>query len=158
MLIAGIDVGFSGAIALIQADDMLMTPHIVSLQNMPVLKTSRSEINLQEVVNTLSHADHVFIERAQTMPGQGISSSGRYMESYGMLQGICAALKIPYELVTPQRWKKAMMPDAPKDKEASMVFAMRRYPELQFKFKKDHGKADSLLLATYGWYVLKAKK
>jgi crossover junction endodeoxyribonuclease RuvC len=157
MLIAGIDVGFSGAIAVIRIDDKLMTPTIVCLIDMPVLRTPKPQIDLGVVIATLRQADHVFIERAQTMPGQGISSTGRYMEIYGMLQGICATLKIPYQLITPQRWKKAMMFDAPKEKEASIVFAQRLYPSLELKRKKDHGKADALLLATYGWDVIRGQ-
>ncbi len=151
MIIAGIDPGFSGAIC-------RMEPGIgVQAFDMPVIKNKKNEIDEQALVGLLRGCDHVFCEKSQVMPGQGISSSGRYMMSFGIIRGICAGLSIPYTLVAPQTWKKTMMPDMPKDKGASIIVAARLFPELMMVRKKDHGKADSLLICEYGRRLLQGR-
>lgn len=83
------------------------------------------------------------------MPNQGIVSSGRYMASYGFLRGLCVGNGIPYHLIQPQTWKKAMMPDMGKDKGASIQKVSQLYPELSLTRVKDHGIADAILIARY---------
>ena len=48
----------------------------------------------------------VFIEKAQAMPRQGVSSMFRYGQSYGELLGACAAVGMPVVQVSPQTWQK----------------------------------------------------
>ncbi len=147
MNIAGIDPGFSGAISILDHQGAL-----IELQDMPVLVAEKTELNENAVKSLLKEFEvgHVYLERAQSMPGQGISSTGRYMASYGIIRGICVGLGIPYTLVTPQTWKKALMNGMGKEKEASILRASQLYPGVEFKRKKDHGKADALLIATWG--------
>ncbi|HDZ27765.1 hypothetical protein LCGC14_1355210 [marine sediment metagenome] len=148
MYTIGVDNGFSGAIAILREKNPVV------LMDMPVLKVGKTKLELDE--NTIRdyfsrwQVKHVFIEKAQVMPKQGISSSGRYMMSYGIIRGICVGLRLPYTLIAPQTWKKAMLKDMPKGKEASIFRAKQLYPELDFPRKKDHGKADALLIALYG--------
>jgi hypothetical protein len=40
------------------------------------------------------------------MPGQGISSTGKLMENYGLLKGILIANVIPFKEITPGTWMK----------------------------------------------------
>jgi crossover junction endodeoxyribonuclease RuvC len=70
----------------------------------------------------------------------------------GTWEGVLAGLGIPYELVTPQRWKKALMDGMGKDKDASRLQAIRLFPAIagQLARKKDDGRADALLIAEYG--------
>jgi crossover junction endodeoxyribonuclease RuvC len=91
----------------------------------------------------------VGIEKAQTMPNQGISSSGRYMASYGFLRGLCVGLSVEYQLIHPKTWKKELMHDMPKEKEASIMRVGQLYPDLVLGRKKDHGIADAILIAKY---------
>jgi hypothetical protein len=49
--------------------------------------------------------------------------------------------------VTPQAWKKAM--NLTSIKEDSLVAARLAFPQAILKLKKDHGKAEALLLADY---------
>ena len=152
--IIGVDVGFSGAIA-IWRDDCF-----VVIQDMPILKDGKhTELDEQGFVEIIDSYDftgmHIFIEKAQSMPGQGISSTGRYLMSYGQIRGICAGLGVPYTLVHPRTWKKVMMPDMPKEKEASIIRARQLFPGLRFPLKRDHGKADACLIAEYGRRSLK---
>lgn len=143
MILAGIDPGFSGAIALFHH-----TSKVVEVYSTPILQNPKDEIDEETLVSLLTGVNHAFIEKAQVMPKQGISSAGRYMMSFGIIRGVCAALKIPYTLVTPQRWKKAMVRDMPKGKDSSLIVAKRLYPDI--KFGRNHNKAEAILIGLYG--------
>jgi len=151
MLIAGIDVGFSGAIAIINEHS-----EIVQLLDMPLIQVGRvKELNETRLKNILSNGiTHVFIEKAQAMPRQGVVSTGRYMMSFGQIRGICVGLGIPYTLVTPQQWKKVWLQGYSKEKGSSVVRVKQLYPELELPRKKDHNKADALLIALWGYRFL----
>lgn len=69
-----------------------------------------------------------------------------------MWKGIIAAYRLPLELPSPQRWKKEMMADMGKDKDASRLRAIQLFPVVANRLdrKKDDGRAEALLLAEYG--------
>jgi len=90
----------------------------------------------------------VVIEEAQAMPGQGTRSMFQTGLGMGIWLGVLAALQLPYRRVRPQIWKKAF--GLGKDKEASRLKAMQLYPGADLRRKKDHGRAEALLLAFYG--------
>lgn len=154
--VAGIDVGFSGAICILSPKGV-----IEELADMPVLtvgsKRELDEVGVRQIL-TRFEPIHAFIEKAQVMPGQGISSSGRYMASYGMLRGICVGLHVPYTLVTPQSWKKAVMEGQPKGKDASRFRANQLYPDACLSKKRDHGKAEALLIGHFGLDKMRGTK
>lgn len=157
MKIMGIDPGLEGAIA-VTNDQPMGIEADVSLQDIPILKVGkRRELNIGEMVKIMADEkpDAVFIEKAQTMPKQGVASSGKYMYVFGVLVGICAAFCIPYTLVHPARWKKFMMPDMQKAKDASIMRVQQMYPHIVFARKKDHHRADALLIAEYGKILAK---
>lgn len=144
---AGIDPGFSGAIAILDKEK-----EIIFSMDMPILQVGKKrELNEPFIRDVLKkHLPlSVAIEKSQVMPGQGISSSGRYMASYGFLRGVCVGLGIEYQLIHPKTWKKLMMPDMPKEKSASIMRVGQLYPELVLARKKDHGIADAILLGRY---------
>lgn len=145
MIICGIDPGVSGALCFMSEDGKPM------LFDMPILKEGKhTVIDETKVREMLAPVSSVFIEKSQSMPGQGISSTFNYGVGYGIIRGICIGLQIPYTLVHPRTWKKVMMPDMPKEKEASIVRALQLFPSIQLPRKKDHGKADALLICEYG--------
>jgi crossover junction endodeoxyribonuclease RuvC len=95
----------------------------------------------------------VVIEKVGAMPKQGVASVFTFGYGFGVWIGALAALEIPYQLVTPQAWKKLLMAGEPKEKDASRVVARRMWPsqtEESLSRKKDHGRADAALLAEYG--------
>ena len=143
----GIDVGFSGAIAVLDEDEKIL----ITI-DMPIIEVGKKrELNEPKIRFLLQGFKPLIvgIEKAQTMPGQGISSSGRYMASYGFLRGICVGLKLEYQLIHPKTWKKELMHDMPKEKEASIMRVGQLYPDLVLTRKKDHGIADAVLIAKY---------
>lgn len=150
-MIAGIDVGFSGAIAIQE-----MEGRVRSLLDMPVIEVVKKEMDEVEVkrILTVWNVKHVFIEKASSRPGQNVSAVSRYLCSYGILRGICVGLGVPYTLVHPATWKRIMMYDMDKDKGASIVRAKQLFPDVQLPRKKDHGKADALLICEYGRRLL----
>ncbi|OPY76755.1 MAG: hypothetical protein A4E65_03105 [Syntrophorhabdus sp. PtaU1.Bin153] len=167
-MIAGIDNGFSGAISFLDENN----GNLLEIHDMPVLKVGdRNEINESRVKELLSRPGllHVFLEKAQAMPTeredkatgktirQGIASTARYVGSYYLLRGICVGLGMPYSLVHPVTWKKAMMRDMPKEKSASIYRVHQLYPGCGLNRKKDHGRADAILIGLYGIkYILRA--
>ncbi len=161
MNICGIDPGFTGAIANIDADgnvNVIDMPVIVTLKKGKKGKTSNKNeldgVGVYQMLHIMA-PEHVYIEKAQTMPGQGIASSGRYMDAYGQIKGICIGAGIPYTLVHPKTWKKVIMPDMGKEKGEAIVRVRQLFPQVELPLKKDHGKADALLICEYGRRVHK---
>lgn len=147
----GIDPGVTGAFAILGEK--------ISFFDMPTVlvasgKKHRNEYDAQAIVGFLSVLPGslmVAIERQQAMPDQGVSSTFRTGYGFGMLIGILAAMQIPYELVAPVSWKRALMPDMPKDKGASIIKAKMLFPSAapEMARKKDHARADALLIAEF---------
>ena len=67
----------------------------------------------------------------------------------GVWLGILATLGFAYTRVRPGVWKKAL--GLRSDKEQARLRAMQLYPGADLRRKKDHGRAEALLLAWYGW-------
>jgi crossover junction endodeoxyribonuclease RuvC len=87
-----------------------------------------------------------FIEAVHSMPGQGVSSSFKFGQNYGMLRAFLIALQIPFETVTPQKWQKTLGCLTKGDKNVSKRKAQELFPDL----KITHKIADALLIAYYG--------
>lgn len=149
-MIVGIDPGYTGAIA-----------HINNLNkeviiDMPIIKNKGKQgydvAALRVIIGAFAAMSdcHVFIEKAQVMPGQGIVSSSNYLYGYGVLIGMLEMARIPYTEVRPQVWKKELMAGMPKEKHQSIIRALQIFPNAKLDKKKHHGRADALLIATYG--------
>ena len=93
------------------------------------------------------------LEKVNAMPGQGVVSMFNFGQNYGFIQGVLKAYGIPYELVTPQKWKKEF--SCTSDKNTSIEVCKRLFPNVNLKAtdrcRKDHdGMAEALLIAEYG--------
>ena len=155
MHIIGIDPGLTGAVAVLPEGRFYDTP-VASVK-----KGGKKVYLVAEMVAALESfgydaaglpRGHAYIEDVHSMPGQGVSSSFSFGRGFGLWEGIVAALGIPYTLVSPVRWKRAMMDGMGKEKGASRVRAGQLFPQLadQLNRVKDHGRADALLIAEYG--------
>jgi hypothetical protein len=91
----------------------------------------------------------VVVERVSAMPRQGVSSTFKFGTAYGIIIGVVAALKIPATFIVPGKWKRGLGLDA--DKEKARARALQLWPARSDLFgrKKDHGRAESALLARY---------
>ena len=94
-----------------------------------------------------------YLEHVHAMPKQGVSSTFNFGMNFGFIQGVLKAYEIPYELVTPQKWKKEF--SCTSDKNTSIEVCKRLFPGVNLKAtdrcRKDHdGIAEALLIAEYG--------
>ena len=96
MIYIGIDPGKKGALAVI--DTEAPAPFAVPFSESGYLDVLRGKDPDKSIVA---------LEKVAAMPGQGVTSMFNFGCGYGWLQGILEALRFPYELVPPQRWKKA---------------------------------------------------
>jgi len=147
-MIIGIDPGFTGALACLDKNN----GKVMDVIDMPILRGVKTELDESAIVKFLNYIepDLVVIERAQAMPKQGSSSTARYMCGYGILRGICVGLFLPYITVPPVTWKKKMLGSQAKGKDGSILLVNQLYPGLLPGRKKDHGRADAILIAKYG--------
>lgn len=140
MRIVGIDPGKTGAMALLTEDETVDFAEFSDLRS------------LHSVMNEWKPT-HAIIEKVHAMPGQGVSSTFTFGYYAGLAEGLIISLGIPYEFVRPQQWQKGLyaVSDGKEKKVRSINAAKRLFPKLQrvFKFKKDHNKAEALLIARF---------
>jgi hypothetical protein len=100
--------------------------------------------------------DHVYIERQQAMPKQGVSSTFSTGYGFGLWIGMLVALRLPYTVVGPREWQKDMLAGTTGDTKArSILRALQLYPGLPLTRPNGRkptldGVADAALIATYG--------
>ena len=159
-MIVGCDPGLDGALAFLDPD---LSVHF---QDTPTLNVKRGAGNgreydihaIRECLRDYGQIEHVYIERQQAMPAdlhgrkQGTASSFRAGFGFGIWLGLFVGMGLPYTLIAPVSWKKAMLADLPKGKGSSIIRAKQLYPHTaeQLKRVKDHGRAEALLIATFG--------
>lgn len=155
MIVIGIDPGLKGAMAKLVNDSPAWT---ADLPTMDRPSGKGRQINGACLAEQLRHRNEVrvFIERVSAMPGQGVTGVFSFGFTAGVIDGVCAALGLPVEYVSPQVWKRhhGLLG---KDKEASRARAIRMFPALagQLSRKKDADRAEALLIAAYGLTRLK---
>ena len=146
MIYIGIDPGKNGGIA------------IVSTLENKIEKIGVKCYSDEDLLSILKDAEEYiqkvcYLEKVHAMPKQGVSSTFNFGMNYGFIQGVLKAYGIPYELVTPQKWKKEF--SCTSDKNTSIEVCKRLFPSVNLKAtdrcKKDHdGMAEALLIAEYG--------
>ena len=79
----------------------------------------------------------------------GAQSSFKFGVSFGELRAFLIGSGLPWLLVTPQAWQKALDCKTGGDKNVSKAMAMRHFPTVDTKKPKGipHWKADAMLLA-----------
>lgn len=110
-------------------------------------------LNHKDITPTLT-----VLEQVHAFPGQGVSSVFSFGANYGGWVATLEILEIPYQLVPPQKWQKAILGSFPKgeSKLRALEFAQRRWPTLNLK-KKDHGIVDALCIALYAMRLHKGE-
>ena len=141
MIYIGVDPGKNGGIAIIDSDGVIAFP----------FSEERLLIELDGIAQ--EYECICYLEHVHAMPKQGVSSTFNFGMNFGFIQGVLKAYNIPYELVTPQKWKKEF--SCTSDKNTSIEVCKRLFPNVNLKAtercKKDHdGIAEALLIAEYG--------
>ena len=149
----GIDVGVSGALAAINSGG-----EILALRDMPVelKKNGKKRVDgrqlnawVHELVDAYAPCKVIaVVEAVASMPRDGSASAFAFGDSLGVIRGVLACHLFRTEYVTPVSWKRhhKMLGT---DKDYSRTVAQLRLPNACLPLKKDHGKADALLMAVY---------
>ena len=143
----GIDPGQKGGIALLWSE----TKEVVPYSDADLIRICRT---LYDCVRFGNVALEIIccLEKVGAMPGQGVTSMFNFGKAYGYIKGVLESYDIPYQEITPQRWKKEFGLNS--DKEKSIDVCRRLFPEVNLlatpKCKKPHdGMAEALLMAEY---------
>ncbi len=137
---------------------------IVEVMDVPTLPDgSNREVDVLAICRRIDRwkPRHAIIENVQPMPsipgaggvrrGMGAASSFRFGFATGQLRAVVTCYGMNLRLVHPRTWKKWAGLQRP-DKEQSRQLALQLVPEAAqwLGRKKDHGRAESVLLALYG--------
>jgi len=153
MIIFGIDPGISGAISVLE------NKKVIEVFDMPTMidgKKNKRQVNGSQVTNIIKEKLNndkeivVVVEHVNAMPGQGVTSMFNFGQSFGVIKGICSALRLSVHFVRPIKWKKHFNL-IKTNKDASRTKVIQTYPEISSKLskKKDSNKADAILIARY---------
>ena len=155
MLIIGIDPGISGSICFFEDGNIL---DVVEMPTMAEGKKNKRQVNGAQIYNeihkrvgnTPKQNVRVIIEQVSAMPGQGVTSMFNFGQSFGILKGICSAMRLPVYFIRPAKWKK-YFGLINSEKDASRTKAIEMYPKLsnQLAKKKDVNKSDAILIARF---------
>ena len=155
MLIIGVDPGISGSIC------FLLDGKILEVLDMPTMaegKKNKKQINGSQIFNEISRVINkiqnqevrVVIEQVSAMPGQGVTSMFNFGQSFGILKGICSAMKLPMYFVRPAKWKKYFnLINSQKDASRTKAIEIFPYFSQELSKKKDANKADAILIASF---------
>lgn len=152
----GVDPGLTGAIAVI--DDQ---GAVLGLLDMPVREirgvkaaTIKNEIDAEALhrwlLPLIAGRDALAaIERVGSRPGQGLASTFSLGDSFGSARAVLSCCSLSVLDIKPQDWKKSL--SVTDDKATSLDLARRLFPTAkdQLKRKKDHGRAEALLIAEF---------
>lgn len=148
-MILAIDPGVKGSLVVLDGDGEYVD-HLLT----PVIKTGKSS-RVNGAAAAAFVAKHeptkAYIERVHAMPGQGVTSMFSFGHAAGVVEGVVSALTIPYEVITPQEWKKHFGLTG-KDKDAARSKAAQLYPGVRDLDLKGKGQAiaDALFIGLYG--------
>ena len=152
MPVLGIDIGLTGAVALLDNDGKLL-----AVDDMPVLAdgpAKRRTINpalLTEIIYK-HRAEIAYVELVGPRPGEGAVGAFAFGRSRGIVEGVLAACGVPIKLVTPAHWKRIVGLPPGEAKDLARSAALKRWPTWAEAFAriKDHGRAEACLIAVAG--------
>ena len=135
-LYLGIDPGASGAFAIIDSEDRVVSYY-------------RLDNPLSDIKGWIDRykwdIKGACLEHVHAMPKQGVSSTFKFGASFGFCEGILVASGIPYVLVSPVKWQRHQSCLTKGDKNVTKNLAQSLWPKLSV----NHHIADAFLLARY---------
>jgi crossover junction endodeoxyribonuclease RuvC len=161
----GVDPGKTGCVAIV-------APLPLDSGNTIIFCDAEAGISLADIGTMIGIDAFVLLEKPQVMPGskqrrlaageaagqpgeqkeigQGRIGILNYGIGYGEYLGMLKVLRIPFGEVHPMTWKKEFLLIG-KPKEISIARAKQLFPSVADRLarKKDHGRAEALLIAEY---------
>mgnify|MGYP001341105250 FL=1 len=164
MLIIGIDPGVSGSICFFKDGKIL---DVIEMPIMNEGKKNKKQVNgaqiyneiIKRIDNTSGTRTRVVIEHVTAMPGQGVTSMFNFGQSFGILKGVCSAMRLPMFFVRPAKWKKYYnLINSEKDASRTRAIEIFPYFSSQLSKKKDSNKADAILIASFYYETYKSEE
>jgi Holliday junction resolvasome RuvABC endonuclease subunit len=151
--VLGIDPGLAGGLAVVEVIDGA-APMLVEAADVPTAGDgAKRRVDVAGVRDFIARHKPALalIERAGSMPRQGLSSTFVYARAAGALEATVVLCGIPVEVVEPSSWKKFFRIPG-KDKERARQLALEKFPAAHSSLarKRDHGRAEASLIALYG--------
>lgn len=165
MKVIGIDPGLSGALAMIGPRGLEAVADMPTMPKGSGAGKVKNQVNAAELTRILKEwgngsdkvellvvLEHQAPFRVPGQKPQGSSSVFSLGHTAGIIEGVVVARGLSHRTVTPVAWKKALKVGGGKDKkERARVLAQRMYPEADLARKKDHNRAEAILIARYGY-------
>jgi crossover junction endodeoxyribonuclease RuvC len=157
MKILGVDGGIHGGLAIVDIIDGA-APELLDCVDIPTVGTAAKErVNVLEIRDWIKthRPDHCVIERAGSMPRQGVAGTFKYARAVGSIEATVALCGVPYTLIEPSLWKKfhglhkAPGQTVTEIKEMSRQRALQLFPSAHalLSRRKDHGRSEAMLIA-----------
>jgi crossover junction endodeoxyribonuclease RuvC len=149
--ILGIDLGHSGALALLVDGELVDVADTPTLPDGP---RSRPAVCCPLLANIVREwrPDRAYIELVNARPGDGPQGAFSFGRARGALEGCLGALAIPIVWVSVPAWRKAVCLPVSASKDQARAEAIRRWPALADRFARvmDDGRAEAALIAVAG--------
>lgn len=155
MITFGIDPGITGAVSVFRGGELQKVFDLPTI-SMRVGKGNRTQmvpaVLAQMFLDEVPYSEyecHAYLEQVSSRPGEGAVGAFSFGRGFGQIEGILAGHSIPFTLVTPGKWKKALGVSA--DKGHARMRAAREFPAFaaQFARVKDDGRAEACLIGMY---------
>jgi len=150
MIILGIDPGLSGGFACVNGEGILVT--WIMPKNEKVLYLP----GIRHILTSVK-PDHTYLEQVHAMHKCSAGATFKFGRVFGVLEGMLAALEMPYTLIQPKKWQKPIHEGCEADtaKGRSLNAAARMFPMHDFLptarcYKPHDGMIDAALIAEYG--------
>lgn len=152
MIYIGIDPGKSGAMAVVEVNDTAGENDRGRVVCIKPFDEKQYCDTLLELISSSARGIRCCVERVSAMPGQGVTSMFNFGKNFGYILGLLDVCAVPYELVTPRKWKGEF--GVTSDKNSSIAVCKRLFPNVSLlpteRCRKDNdGMAEALLMAEY---------
>ena len=167
MYILGVDPGLKGALVLMKNNTVqtltMMPTETIKKKSFVDIKAVKKWVNTQHSFYPISK---VLIEKQMVVSNQGLSSSGKTMYQFGLLQGLFEGLDLSPIIVTPLQWQKSIFPRVDETNIKTYNYADTKLKSIAFveqnynssylftssrQRKPSDGIADAICIATYGF-------
>lgn len=163
----GIDVGIDGAISAIDSSGNVLVLEDTPTFRVTVGKKNKRDYNVRKMADLLLRCRdgdlpptiglelvHAFPmkkkgKRGKKGKAEGVVSMFSFGRGLGLWEGMIVMADYKYTKTSPQTWKKVMLKDMDKSKDASRLRALQLFPDQDLHLKKHHGRAEALLIAEY---------
>ena len=146
----GIDPGQQGAIGVIDAEGKFL-----DVKDWPGDEVNAARLVIAIVKDIKIDDTLAAIEYVHSYSEQGVASVFKFGTNFGIWRGILAAYKVPFVLVTPQKWQKGLItkPDKQLGKaKGHCAAASRLFPTAPLygpRGGSKDGRADALMIADW---------